>query len=526
MRSAPVATQEWLGEKLDLAQEGKQDNESMEDLFLEVVKELKDNLGYLTTDQFASHVIRVLLVVLSGRPLATATATSVLQSKKKEKIEIASAAPSNKGELEVERTVPKSFSAALDSMISGTVAGLDTNYLRAIASQPVGNPVLQLLLEIEFVQTKSKRGVQDTILNRLIPDDPLLPDTESAKFLTSLMYDPVGSHLLECIVQSCPGKVFKSLYRNLYKDKLVDLVRNETASFVVMKILQRLGKEDLSRAVERICPLIPLLIERKRVSTIRTLIERCRVRDIGTEPLAVALQTVYPPGNGRFLFEMLDLSTSNAGILDEGRKAQLEGQNAHALHGSLLVQAMLQGSGPLCSMVMEDFPQLDTKTLLLMAKSRTATHVLQKSLEIPVQSKHKRWVVQQFRGHMTELATDSIGSHVVDGLWPATQNLFFLRERIAEELAKREQLLRDSFYGRSVWRNWMMDLYKRRRLEWISRAKGVSSEVPYETTAEQRPKSAIELARERHAAKKANNGKAIGVTNMNRATALQAVKVG
>ena len=503
------------------------DSESMEALFLGAVEELKSDLGYLMTDQFASHAVRVLLVVLSGRPLATVATTSLLQSKKKEKIEIADAMSGNKGELEMDRTVPKSFSAALDSMISGTVTGLDTTYIRAIASQPIGNPVLQLLLEIEFVRTKSQRGVRDTILSKLIPDDPLLPDTESAKFLTSLMYDAVGSHLLECIVQSSPGKVFKSLYRNLYRDKLVDLVRNETASFVVIKILQRLGKEDMFNAVEKICPLIPLLIERKRTSIIRTLIERCRVRDLDTSQLAAALQKVYTIGDGEFLFKVLDLSTTDIGTLDKGRKAQLEGQNTHALHGSLLVQAMLQTSGPLCSLTLEDFLRLDTGTLLLMAKSRTATHVLQKSLEIPGQSKHNRWIVQQLLGHITELATDNIGSHVVDGLWSATQDLFFLRERIADELAHNEHVLRDSFSGRSVWRNWMMDLYRRRRREWISRAKGSSMEVANQTTnTEERPKSAIDLARERHAAKNAKNKKVVGATKSNdKATALQAVKV-
>lgn len=43
----------------------------------------------------------------------------------------------------------------------------------------------------------------------------------------------------------------------------------------------------------------------------------------------------------------------------------------------------------------------------------------------------------------------------------------FVRERVAEELAENEKSLRDSSYGRKVWRNWKMDLYQRRRVQWV-----------------------------------------------------------
>ena len=514
--------------KPTLAAENGQENRSMESIFLDSIKELENNLGYLMTDKFASHVLRVLLIVLSGRPLTGAATTSMLQSKKKEKIEVTNVSPDHTGEFMSDRTVPNSFSIALDSMISGAIVGLDTTYLRAIATGPIGNPVLQLLLEIEFVRTKSQRGPKTTIFNRLVPDDPLLPETESAKFLTSLMYDPVGSHLLECIVHSSPGKVFKNLYQNLYKDNLANLVKNETASFVVIKILQRLSREELSDAVGKICPLIPLLVERKRTSIIRTLMERCQVRNVATDQVSAAIETGYADDHGDILIRMLDLSYLDSGEVDKGRKAQLERQNTNALHGSLLAQSMLQVPGPLCNMILREFSKLDTKTLLLMSKSRTATHLIQKSLEVPGQSKvHNRWLVQQLLGHVAELAVDNVGSHVVDGLWVATQDLFFLRERVAEELTQNEHLLRESFSGRSVWRNWMMDLYKRRRFEWISRAKGLSAEVEISTGSfEQRPKSAIELARERFSAKKANMSKVPRATNGGGTPAPRAVRAG
>ena len=48
----------------------------------------------------------------------------------------------------------------------------------------------------------------------------------------------------------------------------------------------------------------------------------------------------------------------------------------------------------------------------------------------------------------------------------------FARERIAEELAESESILRDSRWGRKVWRNWKMDLYRRKRREWVRSVRG------------------------------------------------------
>jgi nucleolar protein 9 len=89
----------------------------------------------------------------------------------------------------------------------------------------------------------------------------------------------------------------------------------------------------------------------------------------------------------------------------------------------------------------------------------------------------------------------------VDALWTATKDIFFVKERMAQELAQNELALRDSFVGRAVWRNWAMDLYKRRRGEWAAKAKGrdISND------SGEKPKSRLEMARARFAAKQAEN---------------------
>ena len=483
---------------------------SMENLFLYTINELEGNLGYLMTDHFASHTVRVLLVVLSGRPLAGSATTSLLQSKKKEKIEIASGISGSEIDMKAARTVPDSFGTALDKMISGTIAGLDTTYLRALATHPLGNPVLQLLLELEFLKSgKQKAKDANSLFRKLLPDDPLVQGTTSASFVTSLLYDPVGSRLLETIIQHAPGKVFKSLYKDLFREKMGSLVKNETAGFVLTKMLERLSQEDLQHAVEQICPQIPTLIERSQTSIIKTMIGRCEVRQVRTDLVANAILRGYGGERTGILLKMLKLEAHDVDSMAPERKKQLEAQDIGKTHASLLAQAMLDAPGPLREMILESITAMTTEDLVSMAKNRTATHVLQRALTCSGQTKlFLRQTVQRFGGHLSELAVDPIASHVIDTLWTATESLFFIQERFAQELLEHESALKESFPGRAVWRNWMMDLYKRRRLEWISQAKsstnGVNDPeskgvVNYNATI----KSGIELAREKHAANKA-----------------------
>ena len=80
----------------------------MENLFLYTLGELEGYMGFLMTDKYASHVLRVLLVILSGAPLEKQN-KSAMQSKKKEKVTVSGAEKEQERLLE-ERAVPESFS--------------------------------------------------------------------------------------------------------------------------------------------------------------------------------------------------------------------------------------------------------------------------------------------------------------------------------------------------------------------------------------------------------------------------------
>lgn len=528
IHAAPAVMQKTPKSQSKKSEDGEDELDlSLADMFMGVIEELKDNWGYLLTERFASHTIRVLLLVLAGEPVDVTSKDSVVASRKKERLGLPAAGAGMQEETAPtqKRSVPESFEPALKKIMSDMVSGVDDTYLRALATQPIGNPVLQVLLFLELSHFgKSSAKNPRSILRRLVPDESFEEGTDSATFIRGLLYDPVGSRLVETMVRYMPGKVFKNLYKNNLRDRVGSLARNSTAGYVVLRTLERLGKDDLQSAMDLIIPEVPGLIERSRLVVPKVLIERCVIRNVDTKPFAKALQEAYDADPTVRLRQMLRLDESTDKPTHRSEDEEMEDENgeenerrrhnapsgasstsaAEKLHGSLLAQAMLTVPGPLSELVYSSLLAQSSETIVQLAKEATSSRVLQQALTLPTSTlQFRRQFIPRFQGHLTELAQDNSGSHVVDALWPASKDVFFVKERMAQELAQNEMILRDSFLGRAVWRNWSMDLYKRRRGEWSARAKGIERDPVSADGNGERPKSKLELARERFAAKEA-----------------------
>ncbi|GAM82410.1 hypothetical protein ANO11243_003890 [Dothideomycetidae sp. 11243] len=549
LRAAPIVTEELL-KKPDGDTIMSQDEVyvPMEHLFLHTIAEFEGNLGFLMTDRFASHALRLLLLVLAGEPLTSDANKSLLQSKKKENVVPNGDAGEAGSQLPKTRAVPKSFTEGLEKLMTDCVAGLHTQGLRTLALHPTGSPVLQVLMRIELTHFgKSRAREEGSILRTLLPDDPISQGTESAGFINGLNYDPIGSHLLEVIIEHTPGKMFKHLYKEFWKDRLASLSRSEIAAFLVCKILERISRDDLIDAHELIVPVIPDLIEKHRVMVVKTLMQRCAVRNVDTQAIAVAIDAHFQGKDGFDLLKLLRLDKKEL----EERFAERERQKQHRntaseptrVQGSTLAQAMILVPGPLSGLIFDAMPMLPPNILFEMATDPVSSRTIQATMRstnasiIP-----RRKLVQQFYGKMGEMALDKSASHVVDAIWEGTHGLAFIRERIAEELAENEPALRESPYGRAVWKNWKMDLYKRRRHEWVLQSRNKASNDGFQSFEEldknkkrmeddshvpspvqstigaavraavenggepEKKKTPLELARERHAAKKRSGG--------------------
>jgi nucleolar protein 9 len=503
IESAPIVTQE-LTEDLPQGKEEAQDGQngdgvyvSMENLFLYTLNELEGHMGFLLTDRFASHALRVLLVILSGQPLAKPSTKSLLQSKTKEKIGI-TGLDASVAELSLDkRSVPESFQFAISKIISDTVAGLDTSFIHVLATHPTGNPTMQLLLELELTQQNKQKSSPETpsIIQKLLPDDISAPDSKSASFINGLIYEPIGSRLLETIVTFAPGKLFKQIYRTTFKERIGSLARNETASFVVIKVLERLSKADLEESVTSIIPQIPGLIERSRTNVIKTLLERCNARG-ATESISLLTTTIaesYGSDASTLLLKMTNF-TPQTNTTESSSTSKPPRTEPSTLHGSLLAQTMLSIPGPSTTLIQESVLALPPPTLLQLACTTSTSHILQSALKTTASNlSFRRKLINHFlpstssqetaepstasgtdtqtQNPILALALSKSGSHVLDAFYSGTAGLMMLKERICSILLSHETQLREDFVGRVVLRNWMVELFGRRRGEWVRRVR-------------------------------------------------------
>lgn len=532
LNAAPIVTEELLAKpkKGDKAASNLVDGDeiwrgTMEDRFLELLSELEGNVGFLLTDRFASHVFRVLLVVVSGEPLDSAANKQLLQSKKKEQITVEGTEKLDKEQVKQSRTMPKLFSAALEKLITESIAGLDTEKLRALATHPNGNPTLQLLLRLELSHFGKQRAKDEhSIIRTLLPDEPVTADSQSAAFVNAMVYDPIGSRLIETLVERTPAKLFKNLYGTLFKERLASFARNEVAGFVACRVLERLGRDDLLEAHELIAPHIKSLLERGRTNVVRTLIERCSIRDIDTKAIAVCIDSTWHGPDGFEVKKLLKVDTSSdeeGGTPHDSVQSSEDPPNSTSAvtarghdpvktHFNVLAQAMLLVPGALSGLVLDSLVTLESEMLLNMCKDPVVSRTLQAAIVSKTSTIiTTRKLVQHFYGHIGDMALDKAASHVVDCIWEGTHGLAFIRERIAEELAENEAQLRESPCGRAVWKNWKMDIYKRRRAEWIRQSKIKASNDGFQSFSELdvkhkdgKQKTPLEMARERHARNK------------------------
>lgn len=465
--------------------EGEEGAKTVAGLLLQAAKMLQGHIGYMLTDKFASHTIRILLLVLSGESLDDTSSLALVASKRKEKVD----APAEGNLHTGRRQVPKLFKKAMADLMSASVASLDTTYLRALATHPTGNPVLQLLLQLELTNSDRGRNLDhNSLFNRLIEPDKLKEDSDGAKFISGITYDPTGSRLIEILVRHSPAKIFKKIYQSVWQEKMRSMAKNDIANYVAIKILDRIGKDELETTRKVILEDLALLIERKRFTLLKTLVERSVARELDLQPVADAFKTLDADS------DVLDTLLYSPKALESDDTARAD------VHGSILAQAMLEADGT-APLIRDSLSALSVDGLLSKARDPVASRVVQLSLTSSITPlEYRKRMIPRFYGHLSTLAMDSVGSFTVDALWQATNGIHFMKERLARELADNEAQLRDSHTGRKVWRNWSMDLYTRRRSEWHAVAKG--RDVAMEDGG-MTAKTPLESARERKAHEKA-----------------------
>lgn len=458
--SATLVSSEMAKATVSADDESDEPYVSTENLFLYMFNEISPDLANLGADIYASHVIRDTLLILQGTLFTFEEAKG--QSKRYHGQKKYSWARPDRN-----LPVPTSFRDALQTTIQA-LSSLPAAQLRMTASQPYSVSFVQVLIAIEAQIASS---TDRPILYSLLGGETL---SERDDYMESIMREPSGSKLFETMIDAVPADRFGDLYETYFKDRTAKFAHNPITNFVLQKVITTCLDGDIILAItNELSPIFRDLIELNHMQIIQRLIEanirtKCLSQDL-FQHIQAAFGCDDASTRNALVAKILEtpvpVSIENADR--PPRRTEAATGKTFNMQGVFLIKALLHLSDECFDTIASSLIESPADDLLSYAKSHAAVKVLEAFFENPKTTiVHRKRILNSFFGHFVDLSCDATASHFVDLCWSATAQVKLYKDRIAQELLDKADDVRGNYYGRIVWRNWNMDLFKNKRGEW------------------------------------------------------------
>ncbi|CAO3588938.1 unnamed protein product [Absidia cylindrospora] len=456
----------------------------MQELILEMCQDIKPMVGGLISQQFASHVVRTLLFILSGKRVdETGEDKGKLRTKKSFEYKSQKNASSVKLSAKANKSlrVPKTFKDMFRTLTTELAIKSDEAAIRSLSVHRVANPVIQLLLELQD-QDEQGREAQTVLLDRLLwgivtdgnPADERKKEDRKSWFQT-LIRDKVGSHLLEVIVKVAPDAVYDQLYKTYLKGQLEKFGVNPVSNFVIQQLIShvRTPAQVESMVAELAGKPLAVMLKTGKPGVVRSLVDASVKMQAAQKQVVDALAETLgmgPDNRKQFVDCAIRLRTlENWESLPEQEQNSL--RNFH-IQGSLILQGIMKMPEEQNSIVVNSYLSMKLSTSLRWCYTPMGSRVVEAIVSSPqVNAKIKKKILRNLQGDYVSLAKDKFGSHIVEKCWSVAD--IETKEKIARELVKHEYDLSEHHLGKCILWTCKIDLFKRRYDEWIEREKGM-----------------------------------------------------
>lgn len=459
IRSAALCEKELLGEEEeDPEDEGEEEQlySSVESLFLYAVREFLPYLKEMVSHQYASHVLRVALLILAGKELpSTTTGTSILRSKKskvaRKMIEI-----KDNDDFKKSFQVPSSYKEELKvALMDVLLVDEDTKSLRELSIGKISSPVYQLIIQLEGMIDRER-----PFFHLIFPGKGDEKDEKEESFVEYLLSDSIGSHFLEAVAKFGIQKNVERLYRLYMKDRISKLVRRQTTGlFVIEAMMNKLGKFELKNMLQQLVPDLGELLDINLDLGKAIISASEKHKDFMKEEIIEQILQKYNSDN--MVDDILKLEGSTLGNTND------DWPTAQERWRTLFFERLVSYDVKLLDLAVESFLKLSQDKIFQMCMHGVFSHAVESVLVVTHDNIiNRRKLLNCFVGQISDLACNAYGSHIVDKFWRFTIKLKNYKEKISNELIQDKERVKESNYGRIVWRNWKLDLFIRKRSDW------------------------------------------------------------
>ncbi|OZJ05501.1 hypothetical protein BZG36_01891 [Bifiguratus adelaidae] len=449
---------------------------TMTELFVSMCNELQPQIATLLSDTFATHPIRILILILAGREVESNEGKSI-RSKKSSKYRAKGELSTVPVQVKQLYAPPAAFKQILDSFIRQLADGMSETEVRTLSVHASANPVLQLLLEIADVAggEQVKLDFLDRILWDLATADPNTVDADRDAWFDTLLRHNVGSHLLETILHVAPNPLYTTMYQKYFRNKLLKLCAHPTANFVVQKLVANVRTpQQCELIIEELGPGVGDFIKYKKAGVIRSMVDAClKVKHSEADVMKYLMAGFGVSTNEQRqqLFHCLSRMQSFAEWDQLSAEEKLDMRKLH-LQGALVIEAILSlpadHNTPLVSSFLAQRDEMTAPFYYHPIGSRIIESFI---LSPNVTYKAKKRLFKDLSGQYHTLAMDKFGSRIVEKCYRAAD--IDTKQRIAAELVLNERELTSHVFGSHVMRNCHIQLFKQKRAEWEEKERGV-----------------------------------------------------
>lgn len=449
---------------------------SMENLFLFMLNEFKPHLREMMTNQYASHSLRLLILILSSKLLPSSTENNSTLRSRKSKIARKMVDLRDNSDFNKIYQTPESFKLQLRDMLNdlykdftGRVESRNDismtviTKFRELCVDKIASPVIQLIIQVEGIFDRD-RSFWRLAFN--VGDEK---DPKEESFVEYLLSDAVGSHFLENVIQFARIKYVERLYRLYMKDRIVKLSkRDATGAFVVQSLLKILKSKEVREILNCLVPELSTILNSNMDFAISIIDASNKEDNYLREQVVEQLIKKYYSNDSNdgekknILESCLQLSNSTLGNTRDG-----DWPTAEERRRSLFLEELIDYDDKFLEITIEGMLDLPEDKFLQMSYHGIFSHVVEHVLQVKrVDQIKRKQLLNILCKDVVNMSCNAYGSHIVDKLWEFTSKLTLYKERIASALVKDSDKVKNSVYGKQVWKNWQLDKYLRRNYDW------------------------------------------------------------
>ncbi|ORX85396.1 ARM repeat-containing protein [Anaeromyces robustus] len=434
---------------------------TMQELIVKMCNILEDYWIHLISNQFGSHLLRVILMILSGQYITLES--NEVRSKKSKQYNVKNNSNFKTFEQtkKKQRLVPESFKSILNNILEKLTKDMGVTELRVFCVNSIANPVLQYLVKIQ-----SENG-NESIINNLFntKEDGSI---EKDNFVNDLLKHPVGSHLFEKVLKYSSDKMFHQIFITYFHGNMVELCRNNISNFVVQHLLENVrSSQQLLIMIKEIISEFEFFLFRGRSGVVVKAIEACGKYKVQQKEIVNAINKAFHVSNENRKIIIKLLLT-----LKKFEDYQRDSKAPYLIQGALMIETLLSYEDGNNKFLIESLISLNHNEIKEWATDAIACRVIESFLlSNQVLLKAKRKILHMFDGNYGQIACNRYGSHLVDKCWAVSD--LKMKESIAEELLDNERELNSNFHGKFVLRNCKIENFKRNRQEWIEHEHGL-----------------------------------------------------